>query len=338
MNILLTGASGFLGRELAKRLAPKATRLFVLTHNKPVDIPGAEPIPGDITEYGLGIQKCPLIHAVVHAAALLSFREERRQELTTVNCDGTWNVIEFMRYRHIRRLFHISTAYIAGRWKGTWTEEDFDRKQGFHNPYEMSKHWAEQWVREAARGSILHEPLMATIFRPGILIGDSALEAPPAPEGFYKVIIAINRAKQYMEEKLSLPPLKLTLGVPGDPQGTVNLIPVDIAAEWITRLMEMDCPGTFHITNPHPPTTRWLQGPVSEALGINLEVGIEGEPNLAERFFIRMAERYLPYFEGGPEFDMVNTNRALGSPSFELTEEFMVKSLRTFFKAQAAVR
>ena len=47
----------------------------------------------------------------------------------------------------LRRIVHVSTAYVGGRHAGRFGEPDLDLGQEFRNTYEHSKYEAEQLLR-----------------------------------------------------------------------------------------------------------------------------------------------------------------------------------------------
>ena len=86
-----------------------------------------------------------------------------------VNVDGTRNVLDFCREQpHLRRLQYVSTCYVSGRFEGEFTEDALDVGQAFRNHYEETKYEAELLVRKA-----MADGIPATIYRPGIVVGDS---------------------------------------------------------------------------------------------------------------------------------------------------------------------
>ncbi|MBA7589272.1 hypothetical protein ES708_31354 [subsurface metagenome] len=133
MNILLTGARGFLAKALIPRLLEKGNIVYGLYHNPP-----GQHIPhrllvlvGDITKEGLGLEKCPSgIDAIYHLAARLDLTDNKK--VWETNVDGTRNVLSFMKSHNIPRLLFMSTAYNQHR-----------------NRYEMSKEQAEVDVLSA---------------------------------------------------------------------------------------------------------------------------------------------------------------------------------------------
>ena len=67
----------------------------------------------------------------------------------------------------LRRLVHVSTAYVSGRHAGEFGEQDLDVGQEFRNTYERSKHEAERLLRGA-------DDLPLAVARPSIVVGHSA--------------------------------------------------------------------------------------------------------------------------------------------------------------------
>ena len=191
MRVLLTGATGFLGKELYSNIREAGHTVLGLSRHGP-------DVVGDITKPDLGLKHPPKVDAVVHSAPLLSFSQHNREKLFKVNTEGTFNVCRFCLNNHIPYLAYISTAYVCGDFKGTWKEEHFDKWQTFRNPYESSKFQGEMVVRSLPK-------LKSSIIRPSIIIGRSTDGKATAFEGFYAPIRAIAKCMALMEGKLKLP-------------------------------------------------------------------------------------------------------------------------------------
>jgi nucleoside-diphosphate-sugar epimerase len=92
------------------------------------------------------------------------------QAARTINVDGTRRLLEFAERCEarggLRRFSYISTAYVAGRHAGDFSEDDLDVGQRFRNTYEQSKFEAESLVSRS-RG---HLPI--TVLRPSIIVGE----------------------------------------------------------------------------------------------------------------------------------------------------------------------
>jgi nucleoside-diphosphate-sugar epimerase len=183
-NILMTGASGFLGRRLTHALTQQSgNRLYLLVRSEKaekriVSQLGAREaskvqfVYGDVTQSLLGQSTARLldlsrkIDEVWHLAASTSFDDARRAEIEAINLDGTRNVISVLKgFGKLRMLYQMSTAYCCGRMRGAMPEDYFPRPPTFRNAYEESKYEAEQLVRVSG--------LPAIVIRPSIIMGDS---------------------------------------------------------------------------------------------------------------------------------------------------------------------
>jgi uncharacterized protein YbjT (DUF2867 family) len=151
-RILLTGASGFLGREVLRRLLEGGNEVVAVSrHPNPSAVPaGVIQVAADIT--GEGWQRwCEGCTAAIHLVGVI--REAPRQHVTfdAAHRVGTERVVAACREHSIRRLVHVS-ALGAQRDAAT--------------PYLRSKWQAEETVRGSA--------LAWTIVRPSLIFGPGA--------------------------------------------------------------------------------------------------------------------------------------------------------------------
>jgi UDP-glucose 4-epimerase len=125
MNILVTGASGFIGRNLVQRLASAGHQVYALVR------PGAFPGAARPLNYVLGADK-PLeipreIEAVVHLA---QSREHRNfpidaGEMFRVNVAGTQCLLEASAAAGIRQFCLVSTGTVYEPFEGPLREDIF---------------------------------------------------------------------------------------------------------------------------------------------------------------------------------------------------------------------
>lgn len=172
-KVLVTGASGFLGRRVVEVLVQKGypVRALIrkLSNTKKLEECGAEIFYGDVADresLGAAIRD---VEMVVHAAADTA-GTERDGEWSTIR--GTENVLEFCRQDGIRKLIYISSCAVYGVadfGKGEIIKEDgslerFPEKRGF---YSWSKLKADQIVDKAIKEGEL--PIFS--LRPGTIWG-----------------------------------------------------------------------------------------------------------------------------------------------------------------------
>ena len=228
-------------------------------------------VEGDITVRGLGLSDVVAVddvNEVWHLAAVydLSVPEDIARR---VNIAGTDNVLQFCRDRSsFRRLQYVSTCYVSGRYDGEFTEEMLEEGQEFQNHYEETKYEAERLVRAA-----IADGLPATIYRPGIVVGDSRTGETQKYDGPYFVA-------DYMKR------LPAVTFLPNVDRGVMaSLVPRDyvIAAMDVLSVLDGSVGKTYQLTDPDPPSARevaeifgkhlgkklvWLPIPVSVVRGL----------------------------------------------------------------------
>ena len=226
-TILLTGATGFLGGELLRRVLDRTDREVVAIVRRPLGIEHdrLHLLFADLTDDA----PLPLpdqasdITTVIHCAASVSFTlplDEQRE----INVEGTRRVLELAaKLPNLERVQHVSTAYVAGTHEGEFYASDLERGQGFRNTYEQSKHEAEQVVHASG--------LPFQIIRPSIVVGDQRTGYTPA----FNVIYPPMRA--YALNKLSV--------APGREEAPVDVVPIDCVADGMLALLEV-APGKTH--------------------------------------------------------------------------------------------
>ena len=152
--VLLTGATGFVGREVLSRFLTRGDREVYALVRAADDQAAAERLPGhdrltavagDIERSGLGLAGDTAerlrrdVSTVVHCAASVSF-ELPLEESRRVNVGGTRNMAAFARgCDTLERFSYVSTAYVAGEPGGLFREDELAVGQSFRNPYEQSK-------------------------------------------------------------------------------------------------------------------------------------------------------------------------------------------------------
>jgi len=293
MNILITGGTGFLGHYLVNKLWLQNHKIYALVRDPQKCPTGCTAITGDVTKGNLGIDKVPKnLDEIWHGAATINLSKKARQESFALNSGSVFNVIDFARKQKLKRIIHISTAYA-------------DTKR---NPYEESKWWAEQYLNEASKHPF--NPIPVLILKPSILVAEYETGTMPKgirPGAFYEFVRRlirihrrIERMKKRVEKTLHLPPWQFCFRVPGDPDATLNLLPVDIAAKKMVEIAAENDAGVFYITNPSPPILRDLVEWISDVISLTLRIESPSFLFPHERAFISVASDFLPYLRGEP--------------------------------------
>lgn len=264
-DILLTGFPSFLPRRLLATLLrhhPDATiRLLVrpdfmdqaeavlhrMCQHHPEDRERIVLFRGDVVAMDLGLSGREFLDLVAHVTdifhmASVWYLGVRRKQAYEVNVLGARNILEAAdEMLHLRRLNHLSTAFVSGDRAGVIMEHELDEGQRLRNHYEQTKFEAEQLMRESSRF------LPISVFRPSIIVGDSMTGEIDRMAGPYYLMNAI----------LKLPPNVPAL-MPGKGDKPLNLVPVDYVCEAMTRIAAReDAAGkTFHLTDPNPLSAR----------------------------------------------------------------------------------
>jgi nucleoside-diphosphate-sugar epimerase len=172
---LVTGAAGFIGRRVVKRLAAGGFVVTATDRQAPAAGAGGSPVPeaasffacdlldeGEIARVAAGV---PAFSAVIHLAALLP-GQATRKDLFAVNAGGTSAVLS-----HFARtgchVVLLSTGRLYGAQTGPFREDMECRPE---DPYDQSKLAAEHVARAwcGARG------LALTVLRPSTIYGRGA--------------------------------------------------------------------------------------------------------------------------------------------------------------------
>jgi thioester reductase-like protein len=255
---LLTGGTGFLGRELIPRLLAQGTEqsIYILIRGRDdmdvrhrfraladslsarwpnLDRKCLHPVRGDIALPRFGLDRedardlARSVTRIVHSAASIRLNTSLAEARKT-NLAGAGEVLRLAEScPRLQSLAWISTAFVAGDRRGCIREEELQCGQGFRNGYEQSKFEAELMAQSA------RTRLPITIFRPSIIVGDSR-------DGYTS-----NFASIYWP--LRLIAAGILRRVSGDPLTPLDLVPVDYVADAVAELMEdqFAIGGCYHL-------------------------------------------------------------------------------------------
>lgn len=234
-SILVTGATGLLGRSVLQRLLAGDAGLQAIVLVRDTDrwargtgVPAFADritvVEGDLRSPGLGLTsearalvRCR-VTAVVHLAADTSFSNPLAAA-RAVNTIGTAHLLALANEcDSLVRIAYVSTAFVAGRRTGVIAEGLASPVSGWVNAYEQSKHEAEQLVcRASSEWAIL---------RPSTVVCDDR-------EGTVSQVNAVHRA-------LRLYRAGLVAMMPGVDQSTLDVVTTDYVAGAIAKLALRD--------------------------------------------------------------------------------------------------
>lgn len=150
MNIFITGATGFVGKNLSLKLAREGHIVHALyrdiTKTKGMDHENIKFFHGDILNKKSlfnGMKDCTV---VFHAAAFTLVWAKDPSTIETLNTDGTVNVFETASELSIERIVYTSTAGIFGPSGNDITDETKPYPSTFFNRYEETKAKIEQTI------------------------------------------------------------------------------------------------------------------------------------------------------------------------------------------------
>ncbi|OOQ58710.1 NAD-dependent epimerase/dehydratase family protein [Mucilaginibacter pedocola] len=151
-TILVTGATGFIGRQLCLALAEQGNRVKALCRNTghPLLIkhPNITPVQGDIL-YPASLKKAMQgVTEVYHTAALAKMWCRNPDDFYETNVTGTRNVLQAAADADVKRVVYTSTCGVWGPTLNFPLSEDEPRIVGFPIAYERTKYLAELEVQQ----------------------------------------------------------------------------------------------------------------------------------------------------------------------------------------------
>jgi nucleoside-diphosphate-sugar epimerase len=153
--ILVTGATGFVGRSVVQMLSEAGRRVRVLSRHPPSPGLPAEKVlwhTGDVSDVAALERALVDVAAVVHLAAVLDGTEER---LWDVNVHATRHLSHAARCTGVPSFIHVSSAGVYGDGVGRVLHRETDAVNPY-TAYERSKLASEAVVRDTLAGSRTH--------------------------------------------------------------------------------------------------------------------------------------------------------------------------------------
>ncbi|SFZ93685.1 dihydroflavonol-4-reductase/farnesol dehydrogenase [Flaviramulus basaltis] len=153
MKVLVTGATGYIGHELAITLANQNYKVIALVRdinsNKIPVHENIKPVKGDICDYESlekAIKECDY---VFHTAAYTNLRCKKLDNFYNTNVLGTENILKAALRHHIKKVIYTSTLAVYGPSFGNiHITENQPRLISYSNDYELTKGVSEELVSQ----------------------------------------------------------------------------------------------------------------------------------------------------------------------------------------------
>jgi NAD(P)-dependent dehydrogenase (short-subunit alcohol dehydrogenase family) len=258
MQYFVTGATGFIGKRLVKKLLESKGSVvhFLIRKESVGKVDGlreywglkdtksavrAVPVFGDLTSKKLGLATDAIkalkgqIDHFYHLAAVYDLGADEESQIA-VNIEGTRNTVELAKAIDARHFHHVSSIAAAGLYEGVFREDMFDEAENYEHPYFLTKHESEKIVRTECKTAW-------TVYRPAMVVGDSQTGEMDKIDGPYYFFKLIQRMRQI------LPPWMPTIGLEG---GRINIVPVDFVVDALNAISHK--PGIakkcYHLVDP----------------------------------------------------------------------------------------
>lgn len=188
-QILVTGASGFIGRALVAELERRghSVRCAVRNIESVTGLSGALIEVGDVNASTDWTRALDGVHIVIHLVARAHILNETAIDplaaFNAVNLDGTRRLAESAAAQGVRRMVYVSSIGVNGDSatpQNAFTEASIPMP---HNAYAASKYAAEQALSDVARRTGLE----TVILRPPLVYG------PGNPGNFLRLLKLVDR-------------------------------------------------------------------------------------------------------------------------------------------------
>lgn len=321
--ILITGATGFIGRHITRRFLKTGRRLIALARTRggisarkrlegilgiTAGANSFEVIESDLADARAALgpsdiaQLRATVETVIHCAGDTSFFPLTPATSRAIFIDGPLALLQALVTGRLERWCQISTAFICGRRCGAVFESEGAVGQKFHNPYEEIKLQSEIVLTQSCRSLGID----LRILRPSIVIGPESSTQGGSPSSLLYQFIRLAAALAGRGKGA-----ELAVRIQGRPAAQFNIVPIDYVSAAIEVLSEQPgaAGGTFHLIDSQPPTQEAMLQMITRRFGIKglrlIDQRFEAmvDPSFLENRVARMLAPYREYLEQDVSFD-----------------------------------
>lgn len=278
-RVLVTGASGFIGGHVARRLSADGHAVVANGRDgarlDPLRSATTEAIACDLETGALDplLQDCEI---VVHCAALSS-PWGRAEAFDRANVTATERLLEAARRNRVRRFIHLGSPSIYFRFRDQYeVGEEFAPPRRWITDYARSK-----WESECRVRAATDVRLQTLILRPRAVFGEGDRAILPrllaaAERGWFPLI--------------------------DGGRASIDVTHIDNLVDLVAHCVDTDLPGNgraYNVSNGEPVRVRWLIETLFDALAIDARlVSLPRAPALA---LAALSERVARLRRGQPE-------------------------------------
>ena len=261
MKVFVTGATGFIGGHVARKLHERGDEVVALVRSpeKAAEIGrlGCELITGTLSDEAAirrGVESCD---GVIHAAAIyeVGIPSSEHERMYDTNVLGTERVLRAALEARVPKVVYVSTIAAFGNTRGKVVDETYSHPgTGFTSYYERTKYEAHQ----VAKRLIEDEGLPCVLIQPGGVYG---------PDDHSQLG---NLISQYVSGKLPLIPF---------PDLGLNVVHVEDVADGILLGLDKGKAGEAYVLGGAITTNREMLQTAAKVAG--KDRGARGMPTLA---------------------------------------------------------
>jgi dihydroflavonol-4-reductase len=227
MKIFLTGGTGFIGSEVARRLRARGDEVRALVRDPAraaeLENIGCTLAMGDVGDQTAIREAMKDSDGVIHCAGMyvVGIAKSRRPEMYAANVTGTENVLGAALEQGIKKVVYISTVNAFGNTEGRVVDESHLHSEKYVSYYDETKHLAHKVARE-----MIDRGLPCVIVQPGGVYGPG----DPSPQG--------NLVNQFLAGRL--PAMMF-------PETGINLVHRDDVAQGIILALDRGRAGEQYV-------------------------------------------------------------------------------------------
>ena len=257
MTYFVTGATGFIGKRLVKKLlARRGATVYFLVRKESLDkVPAlleywevsaerAVAVVGDLAKPLLGVSKSDQkkltgnVKHFFHLAAVYDLKADAESQIVA-NIDGTKNAVALANAIKAGIFQHVSSIAAAGMYEGVFREDMFDEAENLDHPYFATKHDSEKIVRKESQDAVA-----------GLPPGHGRRRQPDRRDGQDRRAILFLQVDP-ADARARCRPWMPTIGIEG---GRINIVPVDFVVDAIDHIAHAKEGNkkAFHLVDPTP--------------------------------------------------------------------------------------